>query len=129
MRSHLNALHPVLMVRDVPASLRFYARLGFATAFTDTGTNTDDPQYAGVRRDDVEMHLQWHDAREWDFPNDRPTYRLLVDDVDAFARELDAEGGAFDRTAVMDTSWGTRELHVRDPDGKGLQIYQPQKTT
>ena len=125
MSSHLHAVYPVLMVRDVPASLRFYARLGFATAFTDA----DEPHYAGVRRDDVEMHLQWHDPCEWDFPNDRPTYRLLVDDVDAFARELDAEGGAFDRTAVMDTSWGTRELHVRDPDGNGLQLYQPQKTT
>ena len=24
-----------------------------------------------------------------------------------------------------DTPWGTREFHVRDPDGNGLQFYRP----
>jgi len=28
-----------------------------------------------------------------------------------------------DRTDVTDTNWGTREFHVRDPDGNGLQFY------
>jgi hypothetical protein len=29
-----------------------------------------------------------------------------------------------ERTEVRDTSWGTREFHVRDPDRNGLQFYR-----
>jgi hypothetical protein len=25
-----------------------------------------------------------------------------------------------------DTPWGTREFHVLDPDGNGLQFYRPE---
>ena len=57
MKAKLQAVHSVLMVRDVAASIRFYAELGFALAFADSDTN---PKYAGVRRDDVELPLQWH---------------------------------------------------------------------
>jgi catechol 2,3-dioxygenase-like lactoylglutathione lyase family enzyme len=120
MRPNLSAVHPVLMVRDVAAALNFYEQLGFRLAFRDS---TDQPMYAGVRRDAVELHLQWHEATEWNYPNDRPTYRFVVEAVD----ELDAEFkkiATLDRTPIKDTTWGTREFHVRDPDGNGLQFYR-----
>ena len=59
MRAKLRDVKPVLMVRDVPASIRFFAGLGFEELFNDSAT---DPKYAGVARDGVELHLQWHDA-------------------------------------------------------------------
>jgi uncharacterized glyoxalase superfamily protein PhnB len=34
-----------------------------------------------------------------------------------------APQGLADRTEVTDTTWCTREFHVRDPDGTGLQFY------
>jgi len=107
------------MVRDVAVAVRHYARLGFALAFEDSPTT---PRYAAVRRDGVELHLQWHDESAWSHPGDRPTYRFVVDDVDALSEEL-ASVPDLDRTAVRDTPWGTREFHVRDPDGNGLQFY------
>ena len=122
MGPRLEAVHPVLMSRDVPRSIRFYETLGFALAGRDS---PDDPKYACVRRDGVELHLQWHDAREWDYPNDRPTYRFLVRDVDGLYRQVRDGGGVSDMTGVSDTPWGTREFHVRDPDGNGLQFYRP----
>jgi catechol 2,3-dioxygenase-like lactoylglutathione lyase family enzyme len=121
MKAQLKAVHPVLMVRDVPASLRFYARLGFGELFVDM---PDDPKYAVVRRDAVTLHLQWHDAAEWSYPNDRPTYRFVVADIDALSAEVDGTGEPLDRTKVEDTQWGTREFHVRDPDKNGLQFYR-----
>ncbi|MEM9293852.1 MAG: VOC family protein [Acidobacteriota bacterium] len=120
MATRLIAVHPVLMVRDVKASLRFFESLGFARAFVD---DEGDPRYAGVRRDGIELHLQWHDASEWEHSVDRPTYRFVVEDVDAFFREVES-AGLEDRTAVSDTPWGTREFHLRDPDGNGLQFYR-----
>jgi catechol 2,3-dioxygenase-like lactoylglutathione lyase family enzyme len=121
MAARLEAIQPVLMVRDVAAALAFYGRLGFKHIFSDS---IDKPKYAGIRRDSVEMHVQWHDSSEWDSPNDRPTYRIVVSNVDQLFDEFNASNLNFDRTAIRDTAWGTREFHVRDPDGNGLQFYR-----
>jgi catechol 2,3-dioxygenase-like lactoylglutathione lyase family enzyme len=120
MKATLSAVHPVLMVRDVVKAIEFYERLGFSLEFSDSKVR---PTYAGIRRDAVELHVQWHDSDEWQYPNDRPTYRFFVDDVDRLSEEFMAVG-PLDRTAVGDTAWGTREFHVRDPDGNGLQFYK-----
>jgi catechol 2,3-dioxygenase-like lactoylglutathione lyase family enzyme len=119
--SQLKAVHPVLMVRDVSASIRFYAQIGFRAAFAD---DKGSPQYAGVRRDSVELHLQWHDAKEWSGPSDRPTYRFLVTDVDELHAEFAKNNLLSGITDVGNTAWGTREFHLRDPDGNGLQFYR-----
>ena len=121
MPPRIERVQPVLMSRDVAASIRFYVdRLGFAVTFQDAPA---DPRYAGVTRDGAELHLQWHDAGEWAYPNDRPTYRFVVRDVDGLWDELRARGVP-DMTAVRDAPWGTREFHVRDPDLNGLQFYR-----
>jgi uncharacterized glyoxalase superfamily protein PhnB len=108
------------MSRDVAASLAFYEQLGFTRVFEDV---PEAPRYAAVRRDGVELHLQWHDAAEWEPARDRPTYRVVVTDVDGLHAEL-ADAGVPEITPVQDTPWGTREFHVRDPDGNGLQFYR-----
>jgi catechol 2,3-dioxygenase-like lactoylglutathione lyase family enzyme len=121
MNARLESVQPVLMTRDVTASLRFYEKLGFTVAGQDTA---QDPKYARVRRDGVELHLQWHHATEWDFPNDRPSYRFVVSDVADIYDEFRARSALTDATAVAETSWGTREFHVRDGDGNLLQFYR-----
>jgi len=129
MTPRLESVHPVLGCRNVPASVRFYERLGFALVFQDSAVT---PKYAGITRDGVELHLQWHDATQWSHPADRPTYRFLVREVDALY-DTYRESGALDAQAPADspwlvpgdTSWGTREFHLRDPDGNGLQFYYP----
>ncbi len=128
MAARLEAVHPVLMSRDVAVSVRFYEHLGFYLTFQDDPVQ---PKYAGIRRDDVELHLQWHDESQWAYPLDRSTYRFVVQDVDALYTEL-AGKPALDVTLSSDspwripsdTPWGTREFHVRDPDGNGLQFYR-----
>jgi catechol 2,3-dioxygenase-like lactoylglutathione lyase family enzyme len=121
MPAQLDAVHPVLMCRDVTVSVRFYERLGFRRRFLD---DPAQPKYAGVRRDGVELHLQWHDATQWEHAGDRPTYRFVVLDVDGLCREWLDAGVVPESTAVRDTPWGTREFHVQDPDGNGLQFYR-----
>jgi catechol 2,3-dioxygenase-like lactoylglutathione lyase family enzyme len=121
LMASLRQVQPVLMSRDVEASVRFYAKLGFEVVFRD------DPKrarYAGVRREGIELHLQWHDANDLDSPNDRPTYRFVVDDVDQLRAEFQLRGIRCDITEVQDTPWRTREFHVHDPDRNGLQFYR-----
>ena len=117
----LEQVLPVLMVRDVAASIQFYGRLGFRETFRD---DPAAPKYAGVRRDGIDLHLQWHDASEWEFPNDRPNYRFLAQDVDGLFAEFRDNGVLKPGTAVRDTLWDTREFHVQDPDRNGLQFYR-----
>ncbi len=125
----IEAVHPVLMARDVAASVAFFARLGFRLVFADSPAS---PRYAVVARDGCELHLQWQDASHWKAGLDRPNTRFLVDDVDRYFEELRAAGVTPDRSTPSspwaspgDTPWGTREFHVRDPAGNGLQFYRP----
>ena len=128
----ISAVHPVLMAHDVTESLNFYARLGFTTSFVD---DVASPRYAGVRRDGVEIHLQWADETQWAHDGDRPAYRFEVAHVDALYAEFVAAGAIGARARVHaetespwaspgDTAWGTREFHLRDPGGNVLQFYR-----
>ena len=113
-------IQPVLMSRDVKRSIVFFGLLGFQKIFTD---DEEDPKYAGVARDGIELHLQWHDSKEWDFPIDRPTYRFVVKEIDQLFQSF-VEAGVQDYTQPQKTPWGTYEFHVRDPDMNGLQFYR-----
>lgn len=120
MKVKFEAIQPVFMVRDVPRAITFYELLGFKIVFCD---NPQDPRYAGVRRDEVEVHLQWHESAELSHPGDHPTYRFVVSDVDALYAEFIA-AGVEGMNFLGATAWGTREFHVLDPDRNGLQFYR-----
>ncbi len=120
MTAKLSSIQPVLMSRDILRSLEFYQKLGFQITFADS---KESPCYAGVSRDGLELHLQWHDSTEWEYPNDRPTYRFVVEEVDQLWDEFKASG-VTSMTEVWETDWGTREFHIQDPDKNGLQFYR-----
>ena len=126
MAARLESVHPVLGSSDLAASIAFYERLGFRLTFQDRPAG---PTYAAVERDGVELHLQRHDREQCASGHDRPVYRFVVADVDGLYTAL-REAGAIPepnpaRSPWMrpaDTPWGTREFHVLDPDGNGLQF-------
>lgn len=104
--------------------VEFYRGLGFVLSFQDV---PDQPKYAGVARDGVEIHVQWADSAQWAYPTDRPAYRFVVSDVDAIYREF-VESGRINAStsqgspwaAPAETPWGTREFHLRDPAQNSL---------
>jgi catechol 2,3-dioxygenase-like lactoylglutathione lyase family enzyme len=129
MKARLQGVHPVLAASDVTVAVQFYRGLGFTLLFQDT---PEEPRYACVKRDDVELHIQWAGPEQWAHPVDRPAYRYIVSDVDAIYREFVECGGiAADRgqgspwAAPADTPWGTREFHIHDPCMNSLQFYRP----
>ena len=124
------AIAPVLPVRDLGASVRFYTeRLGFVFAFGDRvgsplPAGLGAPGYAGVRRGSVELHLQWQDESEFTKGTvGLAMLRVLVADPGALLEEYRETGVVDPLTQIRETSWGTREFHVRDLDGHGLTFY------
>lgn len=115
----MTAVHPVLNVRDVRRSARWYQGVGFEPVFVD---DDEHPGYGGIRRDGVELHLQWHSEQEWADGVDGNAYRFLVDDPDALRAEF-ADELVRDHE-VTDTAWGTREFGLYDPDGNALFFYR-----
>ena len=113
-------VHVVLPSQDVASSIRFYETLGFVLKFADS---QDRPTYAGVRRDNVELHLQWHDPREWSAV-ERPSLRFLIGNVDGLYREYSEKKIIPGGVEIRNTTWGTREFAFFDPYKNGLTFYQ-----
>ena len=114
---------PVLPARDVSEAVRFYVgRLGFEVVFQDS---PDRPLYAGIRRDAVELHLQFQFQADFEAGTaGQAMLRLVVDDPDALFREYRDKGVFHDETQLRDTPWGTREFAFWDLNHNGLTFMR-----
>jgi uncharacterized glyoxalase superfamily protein PhnB len=130
-RSGFTDVIPVLPVHDLGTSVKYYVeRLGFTFAFGDReGSPLPDssgaPGYAGIRRDGVELHLQWQHASEFTLGTvGLAMLRIRVANADELHEEYRKTGVIDEQHEIRTTSRGTREFHVRDPDGHGLTFFQ-----
>ncbi|WP_228850900.1 VOC family protein [Aegicerativicinus sediminis] len=120
-KGYLKHIHPVLPVQNVVAALFFYVnKLGFDILFAD---DPDEPKYAGIARDGIQIHLQWHDAKEWEVEVDRPMLRIETENVDALFTELNEKEVFHKDTKLMNSQWGTREFGFYDLYKNGLIFY------
>ena len=125
-KAFLKHIHPVLPVRHVMEAIDYYVNnLGFKLAFKDAG---DNPGYAGVVRDDIEIHLQWHDESDWTEGMDSALLRIYVHDVDTLFLEYSTKSVFHKNTQLNDTAWGTREFGIYDSNGNGLVFYRDLKS-
>ena len=121
-KGYLHQIHPVLPVKNVVEALDFYVnRLGFKIGFADDSKN---PTYAGVLRDGIEIHLQWHDAKEWEVEVDRPMLRIVAQNIDGLYAEYAEKDVFHAHTLLRETAWGTREFAFYDPFKNGLTFYR-----
>jgi len=121
-RAYLHQIHPVLPVKNVIEALSFYVnRLGFMIAFADDPKN---PTYAGVRRDDIEIHLQWHDANEWETKIERPMLRIVTQNIESLFDEFQTKNVFHENTSINETSWQTKEFAFYDLYKNGLTFYK-----
>ena len=113
-------VNPVLPVRDVTKAVRYYGeRLGFSLVGQD---DAESPRYAVVKRDGVELHLQWHDSTSFESV-EKLNLRFVIADIDALFAEYTTQDVFHERSALRETDWGTREFAFYDPDGNGLTFY------
>mgnify|MGYP000297763630 CR=1 FL=1 len=120
-KSYLYQIHPVLPVQNVLAALFYYTqRLGFTIAFADDPKN---PTYAGIKRDHIEIHLQWHDAKEWESGFNTPMLRIVTQNVEALFEEFKTKDVFHESTNVRETAWNTKEFAFYDLYKNGLTFY------
>jgi catechol 2,3-dioxygenase-like lactoylglutathione lyase family enzyme len=111
----LQQVYPILGTRDFARGVAFYTEvLGFRVLFSH------DDNYAGFRRDNVDLHMQF----QYEHEMQTSRLRLMVDDPDALFAELAPRGIFHDRTRLADTPWSTREFAFYDPDGNGLTFFR-----
>jgi uncharacterized glyoxalase superfamily protein PhnB len=113
----LTSAVPVIAVSDSARAEDYYCRiLGFQKkSVYRPDISKIDPCYLAIARDDVWLHLE-------SFRPDRAGLTgafIWVTDVDRLHEELSARG-AIVRLPPTDQTWGTRELHISDPDGNVL---------
>lgn len=120
--------HVRLLVHDFPGCFRFYRDvLGLRPTFGTEGDGYADFDAGG------EVSLALFDATEMaaalGLPGqaaggDRCCLVLQVDDVDAVATELSRRGVALAAPPADRPAWGLRTVHLRDPDGNLVELYQ-----
>jgi catechol 2,3-dioxygenase-like lactoylglutathione lyase family enzyme len=109
---------PVLRVNDLDASLDYYVRvLGFKQDWRDDDGNS----FASVSRGRCHLFLAVGDQG-----NPGSWMWIGVSDVDVLHEEL-LRNGARVRHPPANYPWGSRELHVEDPDGNVLRLASENK--
>jgi len=112
---------PLLHVSNSAAAKEFYcSRLGFHHEFSHCAGESVDPCYMGIARDGVWLNLS-------SFAGDGVAggvANLFVDDVDALHEEFVGKGVTID-SGLLDQTWGTREMNVKDADRNCLRFIQP----
>lgn len=114
---------PVLNVRHLGDALSYYVdRLGFQLDFQ---YEKHPDSYAGVKRDDVRLHMHWQPAEKFENGQaGRLRSRIPVDNPDALHAEYKAMGVFENGVEVHNTDWGTREFGFQDPDGNELVFFR-----
>ena len=115
-------LVPALLVNDMPETLAFYRKLGFAVqgSYPEQGKQT----WAEVARDGVA--LQFHTEPSCGTPAEpvcSGTFYFFPESVEALADELRGQFEFAWGPEVMD--YGMREFGVRDPNGYYLAFAEP----
>jgi catechol 2,3-dioxygenase-like lactoylglutathione lyase family enzyme len=119
-RPKFKAVHPVLPVTNVADAIGYYTeKLGFTLLFKHPA---DTPDYAGVGRGDVELHLQWHDESSFELV-EKLSLRFVVENVEELFDEYKTKDVFHNLTELRETPWGTREFAFYDPDKNGLTFY------
>jgi PhnB protein len=127
----MTSVNPLLSIRDVEASLKFYTELlGFSFEGTMLPGDDGKPVFAGVKRGETTI---WLDHTEYaDLPPDTPVgvgVELYISleknaDIDALYEKVKAEGVKI-VVELQEQFWGDKRFVIQDLDGYRLSFSKP----
>lgn len=109
---------PVLPSRDISRDLAWYReKMGFEPYFEDT-------MYAGICRDTIHIHLQWHADTDDDPLLGGSVIRIFVKNIRSIFEEYVTRGTVTTDRFVANTPWGTNEFGFYDLNGNAIFIVE-----
>lgn len=112
------AIVPVIPSADISRDIVWYReKTGFETVFHDM-------MYAGIRRDNLSIHLQWHAGTEDDPLLGGSVIRIFVDDARVWFEEFVSRGTVKADVFRENTAWQTHEFGFYDLNMNGIFIVQ-----
>jgi lactoylglutathione lyase len=111
---------PIIIVRDLLATRRFYELLGFAQTYQFPPVG--EPGFVTMTRGAASIGIGSGAAAATD--SDRFGYWVYVDDVDATLDRLRGAGAPV-VAEPEDQRWGERVARTRDPDGNLVYLGAP----
>jgi hypothetical protein len=110
---------PVLESADIARDVAWYKeKTGFQVSFLH------EKMYAGLCRDDLEIHLQWHAGTNDDPMNGGAVIRISVKNIKPIFEEFKQRGTVGDKDLRGKTPWGTNEFAFHDLNSNAIFISE-----
>jgi hypothetical protein len=110
---------PVLESADIDRDVNWYQeKTGFEVSFLH------EKMYAGLYRDDLEIHLQWHAGTKDDPMNGGAVIRIDVKNIKPLFEELKQRGTVKEEDFRASTPWGTNEFAFHDLNSNAIFISE-----
>ncbi len=118
MKTTLLNVVPVLPSQNIKRDVDWYEKYtGFKAIFKDK-------MYAGLKRDDLYIHLQWHADTEKDPLLGGSVIRLFVTNIKPIFKEFIGRGTVKSDKLCLNTSWGTHEFGFFDLNNNAIFIVE-----
>jgi len=119
MSTKLLKVIPVLESADIARDVAWYKeKTGFEVSFSH------EKMYAGLYRDDLEIHLQWHAGTEDDPMNGGAVIRIGVKNIKPLFEEFKQRGTVNENDFRANTPWGTNEFAIHDLNSNAIFISE-----
>ena len=119
MSTELVKIIPVLESADIARDVAWYKeKTGFEVSFLH------EKMYAGLYRDDLEIHLQWHAGTKDDPMNGAAVIRINVKNIKPLFEEFKQRGAVNENDFRANTPWGTNEFAIHDLNSNAIFISE-----
>ena len=120
MDIRFDSVVPILRIFDIAKTDEFYQGfLGFKVDW-EHRFDPDAPLYRQVSRGALALHLSEHHGDG----SPGAQFRVMMQGVEAFHREISARGYRYMRPVLETTPWGTLEMGVIDPAGNRIRFCE-----
>ena len=116
--SNFKQIEPVLPSQDIQRDIEWHKTYtGFEYKFGDN-------MYAGIERDGLYIHLQWHADNEDDPLLGGSVIKIFVNDIRPIFEEFVERGTIKPEKLRMNTAWGTHEFGFYDLNKNAIFVVQ-----
>lgn len=118
MKTEFLCTVPVLPSQNITRDIDWYSHnFGFVKTF-------GDHMYAGMRLEDIVIHLQWHADTAADPLLGGSVVRIFVKNIEPYFESLVVKGAITYDKLIKNTAWGTHEFGLYDLNNNAVFVVE-----